>query len=126
MCMTGFDRDKAPVFYKNQSSFVAHMTVKSGIINILPDSQICDVEFDPCGYSMNSVENFVVSTIHVTLEDGFSYATFEIVGYDLKALNLKQLVLRVFTCFEPMEFSVAVHVDFASKTFEELCMYMEF
>ncbi|KAI9077598.1 hypothetical protein K1719_040435 [Acacia pycnantha] len=122
MCMTGLDRDKASVFYKNQSSSAAHMTVKSGIRNILPDSQICDFEFDPCGYSMNSVENSAVSTIHVTPEDGFSYASFETVGYDLKALNLKQLVLRVLTCFEPMEFSVAVHVDFASKTFEELCM----
>ncbi|XP_054825264.1 S-adenosylmethionine decarboxylase proenzyme [Prosopis cineraria] len=122
MCMTGLDRDKASVFYKDQADSAAHMTLKSGIRKILPESQICDFEFDPCGYSMNSVEGAAVSTIHVTPEDGFSYASFETAGYDLKALNLKQLVLRVLSCFEPEEFSVAVHVDVARKTFEQCCL----
>ncbi|TKY69457.1 S-adenosylmethionine decarboxylase proenzyme [Spatholobus suberectus] len=122
MCMTGLDREKSLVFYKEQSASAAMMTVNSGIRKILPDSQICDFDFEPCGYSMNSVEGAAVSTIHVTPEDGFSYASFETVGYDLKVVNLNELVERVLACFLPTEFSIAVHVDGASRSFEQTCL----
>lgn len=121
MCMTGLDKDMASVFYKSQSGSAGLMTINSGIRKILPDSEICDFDFDPCGYSMNSVEGPAVSTIHVTPEDGFSYASFETVGYNLKDVNLKQLVGRVLACFGPSEFSVAVHADVAGRSFEQEC-----
>lgn len=111
MCMTGLDSKKASVFYKTSASSAALMTESSGIRMILPESEICDFEFEPCGYSMNAVEGSAISTIHVTPEDGFSYASFEAVGYDFKVLNLTCLVERVLACFEPSEFSVAVHAD---------------
>jgi len=122
MCMTGLDREKAQIFYKEQSASAAIMTVNSGIRKILPNSDICDFDFEPCGYSMNSVEGGAVSTIHITPEDGFSYASFETVGYDFKVVNLNDLVDRVLSCFLPNEFSVAVHVDGASKPFEHMCL----
>ncbi|GAB4840211.1 S-adenosylmethionine decarboxylase proenzyme 2 [Ancistrocladus abbreviatus] len=121
MCMTGLDRDKAAVFYKSQSSSAAEMTDISGIRKILPNSEICDFEFDPCGYSMNAVEGAAISTIHITPEDGFSYASFEAVGYDPHTINLNQLVERVLACFLPSEFSVAVHAEAAAKTWEFNC-----
>ncbi|KAL9325142.1 hypothetical protein ACSQ67_005787 [Phaseolus vulgaris] len=121
MCMTGLDREKAQIFYKEQSASAAIMTVNSGIRKILPNSDICDFDFEPCGYSMNSVEGDAVSTIHITPEDGFSYASFETVGYDFKVLNLNALVDRVLSCFLPNEFSVAVRVDGASKPSEQMC-----
>ncbi|XP_027359887.1 S-adenosylmethionine decarboxylase proenzyme-like [Abrus precatorius] len=93
MCMTGLDREKSLVFFKEQSDSAAQMTVNSGIRKILPDSQICDFDFDPCGYSMNSVEGAAVSTIHVTPEDGFSYASFETVGY--KKVNLPYIYMFI-------------------------------
>ncbi|CAK9157352.1 unnamed protein product [Ilex paraguariensis] len=111
MCMIGLDREMASVFYKSQSCSAALMTNQSGIRKILPDSEICDFEFDPCGYSMNSIEGAAVSTIHVTPEDGFSYASFETVGYNLKDLNLGPLIERVLACFQPGEFSIAVHAN---------------
>ncbi|XP_010261810.2 PREDICTED: S-adenosylmethionine decarboxylase proenzyme [Nelumbo nucifera] len=92
MCRTGLDKKLASIFYKTGASSAAKMTDMSGIRKILPDSEICDFEFEPCGYSMNAIEGASVSTIHVTPEDGFSYASFEAVGYDLKAVNLSQLV----------------------------------
>ncbi|CAL0318146.1 unnamed protein product [Lupinus luteus] len=122
MCMTGLDREKALVFYKEQSGSGAVMTVDSGIRKILPDSKICDFEFEPCGYSMNAVEGAAASTIHVTPEDGFSYASFEAVGYDFTKMSLNNLVKRVLACFQPTEFSIAVHVDHASKSFEQSCL----
>ncbi|CAA0822460.1 S-adenosylmethionine decarboxylase proenzyme 2 [Striga hermonthica] len=110
MCMTGLDREKALVFYKNQSSSATWMTNESGIRKILPGSNICDFEFDPCGYSMNSIEGPAVSTIHVTPEEEFSYASFEATGYDLSGGGLGLVVGRVLDCFRPKEFSLAVHV----------------
>lgn len=122
MCMTGLDRERASVFYKEQSGSAALMTANSGIRNILPESQICDFDFKPCGYSMNSVEGAAVSTIHVTPEDGFSYASFEACGYNLELVNLNQLVECVLTCFQPSEFLIAVHVDVASNSFKQSCL----
>ncbi|KAA8529245.1 hypothetical protein F0562_033956 [Nyssa sinensis] len=121
MCMTGLDRGKSSVFYKSQSGSAAVMTNNSGIRKILPHSKVCDFEFDPCGYSMNAIEGAAISTIHVTPEDGFSYASFEAVGYDPKVVNLDQLVQRVLSCFQPSEFSVAVHADVVGKLLEQIC-----
>lgn len=121
MCMTGLDREKAKVFFKTDSGSAAKMTVDSGIRKILPKSGICDFEFDPCGYSMNSIEGGAISTIHVTPEDGFSYASFEAVGYDLKSVVLSDLVERVLDCFQPKEFSIAVHAEVAEKYLEHNC-----
>ncbi|KAI3717025.1 hypothetical protein L1987_68331 [Smallanthus sonchifolius] len=105
MCMTGLNKKSASVFFKTRSSSAAVMTEVSGIGKILPASQICDFDFDPCGYSMNSVEEDVISTIHVTPEDEFSYASFETVGCSLKScVNLSLLVERVLGCFHRMSF----------------------
>lgn len=111
MCMTGLDSKSASVFYKTDSSSAAFMTQVSGIRDILPKSEICDFDFDPCGYSMNAIEGAAISTIHVTPEDGFSYASFESVGYDFRTLSLNSLVERVLACFKPADFSVALHSD---------------
>ncbi|KAI4346777.1 hypothetical protein L6164_007645 [Bauhinia variegata] len=111
MCMTGLDPKRASVFFKSNTSSAALMTENSRIRKILPQSDICDFEFDPCGYSMNAVEGNAISTIHVTPEDGFSYASFEAAGYDFEDINLSELVERVLVCFQPSEFSVALHCD---------------
>ncbi|KAL8211020.1 hypothetical protein R6Q57_005457 [Mikania cordata] len=111
MCMTGLRQMNASVFFKSESSSAAVMTEDSGIRNILPESQICDFDFDPCGYSMNAIEGYAISTIHVTPEDGFSYASFETSGYDFKSMDLTTLVERVLVCFQPNEFSLALHVN---------------
>ncbi|CAI9777498.1 unnamed protein product [Fraxinus pennsylvanica] len=109
MCMTCLDQKKASVFYKTELSSAAIMTEDSGIRKILPDSEICDFDFEPCGYSMNAIEGDAVSTIHVTPEDGFSYASFEAVGYNFNLLDFSQLLERVLSCFQPAKFSVALH-----------------
>ncbi|RVW44633.1 S-adenosylmethionine decarboxylase proenzyme [Vitis vinifera] len=63
-----------------------------------------------------------ISTIHVTPEDGFSYASFETMGYNPKDVNLSQLIERVLSCFQPNEFSVAVHADISGKLLERNCL----
>lgn len=109
MCMTGLDRDKASVFFKKSAeNSTKEMTKMSGISDILPSHVICDFEFDPCGYSMNGIDGPALSTVHVTPEDGFSYASYEAMGFDPGSVKFEPLVQRVLSCFGPSEFSVAV------------------
>jgi S-adenosylmethionine decarboxylase len=109
MCMTGLDSNKASVFFKKSEGYVAgEMTKMSGISEIIPSHVICDFEFDPCGYSMNGIDGSAYSTVHVTPEDGFSYASYETLGFDPEATGFEPLVKRVLKCFGPAEFSVAI------------------
>jgi len=53
------------------------MTERSGIGAVLPGVEIDDWAFEPCGYSMNGLSGAYYYTIHITPEEGFSYASFE-------------------------------------------------
>ncbi|XP_014756909.2 S-adenosylmethionine decarboxylase proenzyme [Brachypodium distachyon] len=114
MCMTGLDKKKASVFFKTSAdghtSCAKEMTKLSGICDIIPEMEICDFDFEPCGYSMNATHGPAFSTIHVTPEDGFSYASYEVMGLDPASISYGNLVKRVLSCFGPSEFSVAVTV----------------
>ncbi|XP_020578359.1 S-adenosylmethionine decarboxylase proenzyme-like [Phalaenopsis equestris] len=113
-CMTGLNSEKAAIFFKNSAlgnvSSAKQMTESSGICDIIPEMQICDFEFDPCGYSMNGINRKAFSTIHVTPEDGFSYASYEAMGFEPSTISYKNLIKRVLRCFEPVNFSVAVTI----------------
>lgn len=113
MCMTHLDRKQASHFYKGTWKTAAEVTRNSGIGDFLPSSEICDFAFDPCGYSMNSVEGRALSTIHVTPEDGYSYASFETMGYGPEEVNLPSLADKVLCTFRPAVFSLALHVSSA-------------
>ncbi|OWM65859.1 hypothetical protein CDL15_Pgr015284 [Punica granatum] len=109
ICMTGLERDKAAVFFKTSGDYSARdMTKLSGIFDVMPGHVICDFDFDPCGYSMNGIEGRSYSTVHVTPEDGFSYASYEAKGFDTTRVGLDTLVGLVARCFGPSEFSVAI------------------
>ncbi|RWR75399.1 S-adenosylmethionine decarboxylase proenzyme-like protein [Cinnamomum micranthum f. kanehirae] len=108
MCMTDLDRERASIFYKNSDMAMKRMTMEAGIQDILPGFEICDFEFEPCGYSMNAIEGRAFSTIHVTPEDGFSYASYEAMGLDPFSVDCCALVERALRCFGPSEFSVAI------------------
>ncbi|KAG8056810.1 hypothetical protein GUJ93_ZPchr0002g22958 [Zizania palustris] len=114
MCMTGLDARKAAVFFKNSAndsfSSAKEMTKLSGISDIIPEMEICDFEFDPCGYSMNGIYGPAVSTIHVTPEEGFSYASYEAMNFNPGSLVYSDLIKKVLACFCPSDFSVAVTI----------------
>ncbi|KAL9242224.1 hypothetical protein vseg_016245 [Gypsophila vaccaria] len=108
MCMTGLKREKANVFVKKDGHNAKEMTKMSRIDYVIPSHVICDVDFDPCGYSMNGVDDGAYSTVHVTPEDGFSYASYEVMGFNPDSVRFGPLVNRVLRCFEPKEFTIAV------------------
>lgn len=114
MCMTGLDTKKAAVFFKNSAdggcSSAKEMTKASGISGIIPEMEICDFDFDPCGYSMNGICGPAASTIHVTPEEGFSYASYEVIKVNPGSVVYSDLIKRVLACFCPSDFSVAVTI----------------
>lgn len=112
VCMTELCPQKALQFFRN-SSFVSaqHTSTASGIQRLVPNALIDDYLFEPCGYSMNSMEGSGFSTIHITPEEGFSYASFEISNYATTSLDINQLVSTVVDIFYPGKMTVALTVD---------------
>jgi len=116
VCMTELDRVNARSFFKrkgdeknNSDSAGKEMTRLSGIDNINANAYICDFAFDPCGYSMNGVDGDRYSTIHVTPEDGFSYASFEcgLSLYDNGHEDISEVLSRAIDVFRPSDVSIA-------------------
>lgn len=114
ICMTELGAASAAKFFRRPNdgqtpdSAGKEMTEITGIGNIIPRALICDYAFDPCGYSMNGVLGGRYSTIHVTPEDGYSYASFETVGsvYDDKN-DLARVLKKVAQVFRPAKMSVS-------------------
>lgn len=72
-----------------------HATEASGISSLLNGSKIDDYVFEPCGYSMNGVEGSAFSTIHITPEEAFSYASLELSGYPRSDIEPSRIVAQV-------------------------------
>ncbi|KAG8370113.1 hypothetical protein BUALT_Bualt14G0083700 [Buddleja alternifolia] len=114
ICMTELDRVLAKKFFrrfndgKNGDSAGKEMTEATGIRDVNRNALICDYAFDPCGYSMNGLDGNRYSTVHVTPEDGFSYASFECVGsvYDDRE-ELFEFLNKVVKVFKPAALSVS-------------------
>ncbi|KAG6668247.1 hypothetical protein I3843_01G148200 [Carya illinoinensis] len=115
ICMTELDRVLARKFFKRPGDDKTgdtagkEMTQLTGIGDINPGALICDFAFDPCGYSMNGViDGDRYSTIHVTPEDGYSYASFECVGsiYDNHD-DVARVLKKVVQVFRPATMSVS-------------------
>ncbi|XP_013665933.1 S-adenosylmethionine decarboxylase proenzyme 4-like [Brassica napus] len=115
VCMTELDRVNARSFFRrkgdegNSDSAGKEMTRLSGIDMINANAFICDFAFDPCGYSMNGVDGDRYSTIHVTPEDGFSYASFEcgLSLYDGGQGDIAEVLARAIDVFRPGCVSIA-------------------
>lgn len=117
MCMTHLDPVTSSHFMNlSGCKSGADMTHKSGVSFLLPNADICDFAFTPCGYSMNGMEADALSTIHVTPEEGHSYASFEVMGYDPHSLDLGALVNRVVACFKPGSLVMSIHASGYGKS----------
>ncbi|GLJ11319.1 hypothetical protein SUGI_0151990 [Cryptomeria japonica] len=110
VCMRDLDKGAAAHFFNKTSN---EMTEASGIDTLLGNCEICDFAFNPCGYSMNTTERGGAgySTIHVTPEEGYSYASFELMDYDLTTLNMQHLLNRVAAIFNPSTFSISLYTN---------------
>ena len=112
ICMTQLDPEKTSVFYKKNCESASEMSSKSGLSDVIPGFEIDAYNFEPCGYSMNGMKGRSFCSSHVTPQIEFSYASFEIAGYDPTELDgIQSLVSRVLHCFGPSVVSVAAYID---------------
>ena len=112
VCMTDLDPARARQFFRDDSFVSAeHTTTASGIQALVPEAVIDDYVFEPCGYSMNSQEGAGFSTIHITPESGFSYASFELSGYEPGSVDVNRLVTQTAAIFGPGKMTVTLTAD---------------
>ncbi|GMH28457.1 hypothetical protein Nepgr_030300 [Nepenthes gracilis] len=117
ICMTELDEAVAQKFFrqpedgKSGHSAGREMTKMTGIQAINQNAVICDFAFDPCGYSMNGMDDDKYSTIHVTPEEGYSYASFECVvsmNDDRDDDDVVELLKKAVQVFRPGTLSLAI------------------
>ncbi|EHA8588775.1 S-adenosylmethionine decarboxylase proenzyme 4 [Cocos nucifera] len=112
VCMTELDCSLARQFYRRNGDHRsgddagAEMTELTGIGGINPRALVCGFAFEPCGYSMNGLDRDRYSTIHVTPEDGHSYASFECIG----GREVMDYLKKVVHVFRPGAVSVCMGV----------------
>ena len=111
IAMTGLHAAAAAQFFKENSVSPQMTTRSTGISSIVPQHAIDDYVFEPCGYSMNGINNAEFSTIHVTPEDGFSYASFEVCGEHVSAGAVSDYVAKTLRTFRPESVTVAFSVE---------------
>jgi S-adenosylmethionine decarboxylase len=88
----------------------------SGLSAVMPDDGTVDeMLFSPCGYSMNCFDQAGAhSTVHVTPQEGCSFASFEATILDMSTVN--DTIRNVVQIFKPERFSVSlVEWDVASR-----------
>ena len=83
-------------------------TKSAGIDALVPGATIDPRAFEPCGYSMNAILFHSYSTMHITPEEGSSYASFET---NQKLKNYAPLIANVVRAFRPKRFVMTLMAD---------------
>eukprot|EP01105_Mastigella_eilhardi_P014846 TRINITY_DN3383_c0_g1_i2.p1 TRINITY_DN3383_c0_g1~~TRINITY_DN3383_c0_g1_i2.p1 ORF type:complete len:435 (-),score=97.06 TRINITY_DN3383_c0_g1_i2:56-1360(-) len=96
-------------FLHPEGATAVEATVCSGIQALLPDMRIDPYLFEPCGYSMNGLQDAAYSTIHITPEPHCSYVSYEalLVPQDTPPQFLAALIRSVLETFRPASFTCA-------------------
>mmetsp|Transcript_23521 Transcript_23521/g.48941 ORF Transcript_23521/g.48941 Transcript_23521/m.48941 type:complete len:427 (+) Transcript_23521:138-1418(+) len=84
------------------------MTEEAGIRKLVPGAIVDQMAFEPCGYSMNAILYNSYSTMHVTPETSFSYASFET---NQKLSSYHALISNVVRTFNPGRFVLTMMAD---------------
>jgi len=103
--MSELSEETMQAFYRNEKFVDAKTTTKNvGLATVLPDMITDEVQFDPCGYSVNALSNRDGSyfTVHVTPESHCSFVSFE----TNSAMDIKKIVKDVIGMFRPRRFSI--------------------
>lgn len=105
--MGGLEKKAMLPYFKGEAS-AEQVSTSTGISNILPGTVVDPHMFEPCGYSMNGLLGETYSTIHITPEDAFSYASYEC---NLKTSSYDDVIKRTLNIFKPSYFMVVVYAD---------------
>lgn len=80
-----------------------------GMAELIKGFQTDEFNFEPCGYSMNGLYGDDYSTIHVTPQEEFSYASFETSFIENNSQANTALICRVLSMFNPGVFTLCIY-----------------
>lgn len=83
-------------------------TKAAGIDALCPGALFDPRAFEPCGYSMNAILYKSYCTMHITPEEGSSYASFET---NQKLASYRSLINNVVRSFKPKRFVMTLMAD---------------
>ena len=83
-------------------------TRAAGIDSLCPGALFDPRAFEPCGYSMNAILYKSYCTMHITPEEGSSYASFET---NQKLASYTSLINNVVRTFKPKRFVMTLMAD---------------
>ncbi|WFD34837.1 adenosylmethionine decarboxylase [Malassezia cuniculi] len=95
----------------------AECSQRVGLASLFPDAQMDAFAFEPCGYSANALVPVSPAnsagywTVHVTPEQGSSYASFETNVLLDSAASVHALAMRVINVFKPGNFTLTLFVS---------------
>ncbi|AAZ11999.1 S-adenosylmethionine decarboxylase [Trypanosoma equiperdum] len=113
MTMYGLDRNQTKHWYSDKmlptGPETAVIREATGLSEVVDDSWILhDLQYEPCGYSINAIRGSEYQTIHITPEEHCSFASYET---NTCALNYSKCICGVLRVFDPERFSVIVFID---------------
>lgn len=109
LCCTKLPANKAAPYFRSEVfDSAAVVTASTGIVDILPGALIDDYLFEPCGYSMNGLLDDMYITIHITPEDGQSYASVEVYSPHTEIKDKVALLARAQNVFQANQATVCV------------------
>jgi len=108
--MTGLDRKVMRQFYRDENFVsVEELTERSGIQTLFQSSTIVDAHsFEPLGYSLNSLDGRIYSTLHITPQPECSYVSYE-TNYEPEKFHM--LIDNILELFKPESFTVLIVSD---------------
>jgi len=104
MLMYGLAASTRELFQPRGESTAASVREAARLGRLLPDSKIDDHLFSPAGYSLNAIRDDHYLTLHVTPEEGASYASLE-TNHRLDG-DLDRTLDRVLELFRPRSFDL--------------------
>ncbi|CUG91117.1 S-adenosylmethionine decarboxylase, putative [Bodo saltans] len=113
LTMYGLDKTFTSNFFSEEFVSCGPETAKireaSHLNEIVTDAwEMHDLQFAPCGYSVNAIQGEEYSTMHITPEDHCSFASYET---NSKMANLSVRMRTVLSVFKPQRFTVIVILD---------------
>jgi S-adenosylmethionine decarboxylase len=111
LTMYDFDEQVAQVFFSDRficGNETQSIRDKSGVQSLVEGWTVQDLQFAPCGYSINAIKEETYQTMHITPESHCSFASYET---NSKSDAVPLMVEKVLQVFRPMRFSMMLLVD---------------
>lgn len=113
MTMYGLDKEQTRYWFSDRfistSSETAAIRAATHLDRVVDGTwTLHDLQFEPCGYSINAIRGEEYQTMHITPEDHCSFASYE---SNSRAANYSDRMKKVLGVFRPQRFTVIVFLD---------------